>query len=356
MKIVFVLPDMPGGGTERVVSLLAEEFVGRGFQVSIVLFAGSQVAYPLDERIEVVCLGEKSDGNPFVRAKRLLSMRRFYKQNAGCTIFAFSAMGAVFSVIAATGISHKLLVSERNDPSQYEHRRIRDWAYKKADRLVLQTEDVRKCFPDTWKDKIAVIPNPVPEKLPEPYQGERIKRVVSVARLEPQKNHILLITAFAEFLKTYPDYELHIFGVGELEHMLREQVSKLGLDDKITFRGFSKNVREEILDSKMYVLSSDYEGISNSMIEALALGIPVISTNCPIGGSKAYIRDGENGILVPVGDKRALCQAMKNLAGDDSLADRLSKNAIKVRDTYALANIADNFLQEIGILNGDLLS
>ena len=349
MKIVFVLPDMAGGGTERVVSLLADEYVSRGYQVSIMLFAGNQVAYPLGERIDVVHTGDTSGGNPLIRIKRLIAMRRYYKRNAGCAIFAFSAMGAVFSVIAAVGIPHKILVSERNDPRKYEHQKIRNWAYSKADKLVLQTEDMKKWFPENIRRKSAVIPNPVPQNLPEPYQGVRKKRVVSVARLEPQKNHRLLIEAFAEFLQEFPEYELHIFGIGELEETLKEKVRGLQLEDKIIFRGFSANVREEIIDSSMFVLSSDYEGISNSMIEALAMGVPVISTDCPVGGSRAYIEDENSGLLVPVGDSTALCNAMKRIAADEKLAQKLSDNAVKIRETYALSKIADRFLKEAGI-------
>lgn len=349
MKIVFVLPDMAGGGTERVVSLLANEYVNRGYQASIMLFAGNQVAYSLDERIDVVHTGDTSGGNPLIRIKRLIAMRRYYKQNAGCAIFAFSAMGAVFSVIAAVGIPHKMLASERNDPRQYKHQKIRNWAYSKADKLVLQTEDMKKCFPESIRRKSAVIPNPVPQNLPEPYQGVRKKRIVSVARLEPQKNHRLLIEAFAEFLKDFPEYELHIFGIGELEEDLKAQVRELQLEDKIIFRGFSANVREEIIDSAMFVLSSDYEGISNSMIEALAMGVPVISTDCPVGGSRAYIENETSGLLVPVGDQAALCNAMKRIVADEKLAKKLSDNAVKIRETYALPKIADRFLKEAGI-------
>ena len=194
-----------------------------------------------------------------------------------------------------------------------------------------------------------MIPNPVPQNLPEPYQGVRKKRIVSVARLEPQKNHRLLIEAFAEFLKDFPEYELHIFGIGELEEDLKAQVRELQLEDKIIFRGFSANVREEIIDSAMFVLSSDYEGISNSMIEALAMGVPVISTDCPVGGSRAYIENETSGLLVPVGDQAALCNAMKRIVADEKLAKKLSDNAVKIRETYALPKIADRFLKEAGI-------
>lgn len=349
MKIIFVLPDMPGGGSERVVAMLANDFVKKGLEVSILLFAGSSVAYPLDHRIEVVIVGERSGGDPWLRIRRLVRMRQFYRRNRGCYIFSFCVMGTVFSVLAAAGIPHRMLVSERNDPTRIPHQKLRNWAYRKAEKLVFQTQDMKECFDTDIRQKSVVIPNPVPDNIPDPFLGERKKRIVSVGRLEPQKNHRLLIEAFSEFHREYTDYQLHLFGVGELENELRKQVERLNLNNSVVFRGFSSNVKEEIRDSAMFVLSSDYEGISNSMIEALSMGIPVISTDCPVGGSRAYIQDGVNGLLVPVGDGKALVEAMRRVAGDRLLSAKLSSNAAKVKEKYGLSEIADRFLEEAGI-------
>lgn len=349
MKIVFVLPDMPGGGSERVVALLANEYIKRGYSVAILLFAGKQVAYPLDERIEIVIAGEPSAGNPLIQLKRLFRMRRYYKKNRGCYIFSFCVRGSIFSVLAAAGIPHSLLVSERNDPTHFSGKRLRDWSYRKADKLILQTEDMKRCFSKDIQKKSAVIPNPVSDNMPEPYRGERKKQVVAVGRLQPQKNHKLLLESFADFQKSYPDYELHIFGVGELEKTLKQLAEELHISNKVVFRGFSSSVQKEIWDSAMFVLSSDYEGISNSMIEALAMGVPVISTDCPAGGSRMYIKNNVNGILVPVGDKKALSEAMKKLAGNPEFAKQLSENGEKIKEQYGLEKIADKFLQEAGI-------
>lgn len=349
MKIVFVLPDMPGGGSERVVAMLANEYVKRGLEVAILLFAGKQTVYPLDKRVEIYIAGEASGGNPIIRIKRLIKMRQFYRDNKNCYIFSFCVMGTVFSVLAAAGIPHRLLVSERNDPTRIPHQKLRNWAYRKAEKLVFQTEDMKDCFPEDIKRKSVVIPNPVSDGMPAPYMGERKKQVVSVARLQPQKNHKLLLEAFAKFVKIYPEYELRIFGIGELEGELRNQAKDLQIGDKVRFEGFSSNVKEEIWDSAMFVLSSDYEGISNSMIEALAMGIPVVSTDCPVGGSRMYIDDGISGLLTPVGDSAALCDAMVKIAGDHELALKLSLNGTKIKERYSLEKIADKFLEEAKI-------
>ncbi|MDE5933873.1 MAG: glycosyltransferase, partial [Lachnospiraceae bacterium] len=193
MKIVFVLPDMPGGGSERVVAMLANEYIKRGYETAILLFAGKQTAYPLDDRIEVFIAGEPSAGNPFIQLKRLFRMRRYYKKNKNCYIFSFCVRGSIFSVLAAVGIPHRLLISERNDPTRISGKRLRDWSYRKAEKLILQTDDMKKCFSEDIQKKSAVIPNPVSNDMPEPFLGERKKQIVAVGRLQPQKNHKLLL-------------------------------------------------------------------------------------------------------------------------------------------------------------------
>lgn len=127
-----------------------------------------------------------------------------------------------------------------------------------------------------------MIPNPVEIGGTKVWAGMREKRIVAVGRLEPQKNHKLLIEAFACFREQDPEYTLELYGKGSMERELRDLTESLGIASSVIFRGFSEHVREEIRGAAMYVLSSDYEGISNSMLEALALGVPVIATDCPL--------------------------------------------------------------------------
>lgn len=345
-KIVFVIPDMPGGGTERVVALLANEYAARGIAVSILLFAGHRTAYLLDGRIEVVSLGEPSGGSVGKRIERIRRMRAYYRANRGCRIWAFSVMGAVFSAVAIAGHGkeHAFLVSERNDPDRYEHPHIRNFFYRGADRIVCQTQDAVRSFPKTVRRKAQVIPNPVELDGTKVWTGEREKRIVAVGRLEAQKNHRLLLQAFARFHARYPQYRLELYGKGSLEEALRALAGELGIDKHVIFRGFSGQVREEIRGAAMYVLSSDYEGISNSMLEALALGVPVIATDCPCGGSRTYIQTDRNGLLVPVGDVTALSDAMLRLAGDPQLGLRFGQEGRKLKEQLSVTKIADRFL------------
>lgn len=344
MKIVFVIPNMSGGGTERVVAHLANEYCRRGIETAILLFAGRETAYPLDDRIEIVSVGGPSAGSLSVRIKRLRAMRQYYTKNKNCQIWAFSVMGAVFSVIAAFGLKHFFLVSERNDPDRYDHKIIRNLAYRFADVIVCQTKYAVDAFPGSIRRKAVVISNPVDVEGLQPYEGIRDHRIVAVGRLEPQKNHKLLLRAFAEFYKTHSEYTVELYGKGVLEAELKSLAQTLGIEKNVCFHGFSDRVKEEINNAAMYVLSSDYEGISNSMLEALALGIPVIATDCPIGGSEMYIENGVNGLLVPVGEVRPMADAMSRIADDREFGARIGREGCKLREHNQIGRIADLFL------------
>ena len=349
MKIVFVVPDMAGGGTERVISLLANEYVRRGIDTAILSFAGSQQAYSLDERVETVSAGAPSGGSLKVRFARLLFMRRYFKTNRNCYIFSFSTIGTGFIVLSTIFMKRRMLVSERTDPRSCDHKPYRDFFYGFCDALVCQTKDAVSCFPKKLQKRARVIANPVDAALPERFIGERRKSIATAGRLEPVKNHRMLIEAFSIFAKDHPDYTLDIYGQGSLEEELKRYTVELGIQKKVVFHGFCRNVKEIIRDSSMFILSSNYEGVSNSMIEALAMGVPVIATDCPIGGSRTYIHDGENGLLVPVGNADRMAEAMSKLSENSELSEKFSKKSINIRKECSVEKIADQMLEASGI-------
>lgn len=346
-KIVFVIPDMAGGGTERVVSLLANEYCKRGIETAILLFAGHETAYRLDDRIEVVSMGMPTHGSFRARLERIRKMRKYYQENKNCQIWSFSSVGAVFTALTTWGQKHAFLISERSDPNKINYKTIRNLAYRFADVIVCQTKEAIESFPRGVAKKSVVLPNPIDIGDLMPYDGERKKRIVAVGRLQYPKNHQLLLRAFADFEKAYPDYTLELYGKGNQEAELRELSAQLGIAQKVIFHGFTDKVLEEINSAAMYVLSSDYEGVSNSLLEAIALGIPTIATDCPIGGCRMYIENGKNGLLVPVGDAAQLAEAMKRIAGDAVFAESLSAEGRKMREENRVSQVADRFLDTI---------
>lgn len=349
-KIVFVIPNMTGGGTERVISLLSNEYVKMGYEVAIMQFAGYEKAYELNEQIEDFSIATQSKGNPLIWFKRILDMRKYFKQNEGGYIFAFCVMGAVFSVISTLGLKNYILVGERNNPESCNMPRLRNWAYHRANKITFQTEYGITYFDKKIAKKAVVIPNPIDEsQIPERFEGTRKKWVCTVGRLHKQKNQKLLLEAFREFQQQFPEYELHVFGQGELQEELKQQADTLGISSKVVWHGFCANVKEEIKDSRMFVLSSDYEGISNSMLEAIAIGVPTITTDCPIYGARCYIQNEVSGILTPVGDRKALVEAMVKVAEDDEFAEKLSVNGSAIRNQYSVTGIAKRFLNAAGL-------
>ena len=337
MKVIFTIANMVGGGSERVISILSNQFVKRGIDVSILMTAGNTIEYTLDSKVETVSMGGTSGGSMLKRVERIKNIRNYFEkpENKDAVLIAFGPGTSFYTWLSDIGLKHRLIISERNDPGACPHPILRNFIYKQAEKIVFQTFQAKDCFPKGISKKGVVIPNPIRPDIPDKYTGERRKTVVAVGRLDEQKNYPLLLKAFKDFLKKYPEYELHIFGKGHLENNLKAiAIEELGLGDKVVFEGFCKDVNNRIKDAGMFVLSSDYEGISNALIEAMALGLPVISTDCPIGGSSMCIENGKNGLLVPVGGENSLCEAMCKLAQDSELADELGENASKIRDRF----------------------
>ena len=213
--------------------------------------------------------------------------------------------------------------------------------------MVCQTPDVMQQFPDKLRKKSVVIPNPVSEQLPEPYTGLKKKKIVSVGRFTDQKNFPMLINAFAEFHREYPEYELFIYGKGPKEDEIKNLVKKKRIESSVHFPGFVDDIIDEIKDAEIYVSSSNFEGISNSMIEAMAMGLAVICTDCPVGGARLMIENGVNGILIPVGDVNKLFEQIKRLAMISEIRYQLGINAINVRKNYSVDEIATRWINLI---------
>lgn len=346
-KVTFVCLHLGKGGAERVMCILANYFSRNGYDVKMVLLYEDLVEYELSKDIQIVFLGLHKSKSIIRRVLQLTKLRSALREDECIIAFITAAIRDV--VIATLGQRKRIIVSERNSPKQdaahWYQKLIRLFSYCLADICVFQTEEAKSYYPKRVQNKGVIIPNPIRLDIPDRYEGVRSKRIVAAGRLEEQKNFQMLIRSFSKLTREFSDYDLYIYGKGSLEKQLRELAEQLGVSDKVFFPGFVQNVNELMRDAAIYVSSSNYEGISNSMNEALAMGMPAICTDCPAGGARLMIKDRENGLLIPVGDEDALYESMKTVLSDHAFAQKLADNAYKVRDEYSIEKIADQWIR-----------
>lgn len=327
-KVVFVTHRLGGGGSERVLTIVANGLKRLGHDVTIVTFTHSSQAYQTE--CEVVELSYTSKFN------QITSLRSQLRRLKPDTVIAFEYFVGIKTVMATRGLKCKVIVSERNDPhnldSQPLKKQVRNLAYLLADVLVCQTDDAKAFFSDRIQKNAVIIMNPIKENLPSWDFEKTTKTIINFCRLEKQKNIPLLIEAFEQVQEAYPEYALAIYGEGKEQQRIEALIKEKQLTEAISLQPFSKEIHNIAARCAMFVSSSDFEGLSNSMIEAMAMGMPVICTDCPIGGARMMIDDNRNGMLVPVRDADRLAQAMLALIEDDEKARRLGKNAYEVRE------------------------
>lgn len=327
--VIFVSNSLAKGGAARVICVLASEFVQQGLNVGIAVYSQHDGEYELP--LDVAKEYGPANGMKLSKAKRILWLRDLVKCNPKATIIAFEYFVNMQTIVACIGLPNKVIISERNDPSRVGNAPRTNWLrerlYRHADMLVCQTDDAAAYFSD--KVNKCVILNPIKDNLPEPYQGERRHAVVTFCRLEKQKNLDMLVYAFDEFVKSHDDYTLEIYGDGSEREHLEQLVYTLNLEEKVSINHGRSDIHQVVRDAAMFVLPSNYEGLSNSMLEAMAIGMPVICTDCPCGGARMVIKNGINGILVPVGDRASLVKAMSTIVQIEAEGKKISGEGIK---------------------------
>lgn len=350
MKFLFVASSMNFGGAERVMSILSNAWCDKGCEVKILLTATSaHSSYILNNKVELLsCHDEKKGGIPhFTIVKAIRSLCKAWKPDA---IISFYNDVAALAAVAITGLHIPLIYSERNDPNRVNQRKI-DKIYRKivenkADKFVFQTTGAQKCYPKNVQEKSVVIINPLDTtSFPVHDFFHEKKEIVAVGRLEAQKNQKLLIDAFSLIADEFPDYRVVLYGEGSLREELESHIKELNLQKKVLLPGAKDGIQEYIRDAALFVLSSDYEGIPNALIEAMAIGLPCISTDCSPGGARELIQNEVNGIIVPCNALEELKNQMRRVLNNRELAQRIGSNALNVRARTDKSSIAEEWLR-----------
>ncbi|MDY4948213.1 MAG: glycosyltransferase family 4 protein [Clostridium cadaveris] len=346
MKILFFISNLKGkGGAERALCGIANEFQRNGYDVTILVEHGKkdEVAYELLSDIHYRFVpNNKKNNNIFEHSIQIRNI--ILNEIKPDIVISFLALSNIRLLTAIKKRGIPIVVCERNnpvtDPTSKIKQILRNYLYKYANHIIVQTQDAKKYFSKNLQDKITIIPNFVDcEKLPQFFEVNRKKKIVSVGRLSKQKNQQLLIDAFCTSDAISKGYELIIYGTGNLYKELKKKIIENKVEDKIYIHNPIDNLLETIKSDEIFILSSDYEGMPNVLIEAMCLGMACISTNCPCGGPEYLIEDHINGILIPVGKKEEMVRAINELINDEKLRLKLGNNAIKIREKLSLKKI-----------------
>ena len=345
LNIVFVMGPLRFSGAERVILSLANNLVANHKISIIALYPQDDCPYNdyLDNRIQCILLDYHQ--NFFKRnICRFMGIRSAVKKQKSDVVVAFGSTYSPLAVFSMLGSGIPVVVSERTNPAvdPWSVACLKKILYHLASGVVCQTQDGKEFFSKAIQQKSTVIPNPIAASaIPEVHQGQRRKDIVTVGRLDmTHKNHLLLIRAFVRIAAEFPDHNLVIYGEGPSRCVLEDEVQKFSFQQRIFLPGAIPDAPNRIKDASLFVLSSDTEGMPNALIEAMAVGLPVISTDCPCGGPRFLIQDGENGLLTPVGDVDKMAEAMQRMLNNPEASEAMGKKARGILEILAPEKIA----------------
>jgi glycosyltransferase involved in cell wall biosynthesis len=353
--IAIVITGLSFGGAERVTTYLANYFAERGRSVHLITLTPGEPAYQLAEAISVTELKQNTGRIALLRYGRLVwSIRQELKRIQPSIVLGMMSFAGSLGAIANLGLKTPFIISERNDPytstitTSFEKKIFR-WIYRHyTTKAIFQSKAAKSYYFSLEDPRGVVIPNPLfIDQMPKPNKTiVRSHTIVSAGRLNHQKNYPLLITAFKEVHAHYPEYRLVIYGEGDERNALENLVAKLGLNEVVLLPGIERDIFTKLQETEIFVLSSDFEGMPNALLEAMAMGLPCITTDYSRGRG-TVITDGENGLIVPIRDSEALVEAMLSLITSDALAERIARAAVAIRTELDASTICERWLDEL---------
>lgn len=357
--IVFLTLSMMRGGAEGVIARLCNECFGGKYRITIITCMNRPVEYPLDEKIELVCLEDEGAvyqnmGERFMKRRKRL--RSLLDNMAPDLLISFLPEPNFLILSLKARYRFPVIISVRNDPQKEYANKVyyllMRLFYPKADGYVFQTKQAGEYFSFSGHitDTMRIIPNPLGKDYLYLHKAEkRERKIVHVGRLDEQKNQKMLLHACREVFEKYPEYTLEIYGEGKLKTELERIRDELGLQKKVFFCGNVPDLRDRIHNASVFVLPSDYEGMPNSLMEAMAMGIPVVATDCPCGGPASLIENGKTGRLVPVGQKDDFTEAIIEILDNMQMAEDMADAEIKRMVEFYPENIYPLWLDYVRI-------
>jgi len=365
MKILLLTSSLGAGGAERVATTLCNAWSARGDQVTLMpTFSGhGECFYELSSTVRIVYLADlvSRRKKSFVnQITRLRALRRFIATERPDVIVSFLSNVNVAAVVASVGLGIPVVVCERTDPFVRQISRLLRLAcrftYPLADALMVQTQAVATKYASSSWDlrRVRVIPNPISRQMLDLQHHDSVdgrKRLIAVGRLDEGKQFGMLIKVFASLSRRHTNWSFRIFGEGPLRPVLQQQISALGLTGRVELPGRTMSIGEELVEADAFVLTSNYEGFPNALLEAMAVGLPCVTYDCP-SGPREMSMEGKVAILVPLNDEQALGLALQRLMLDADLRQALGSSArASVIERFALDKVLeqwDSLFEEVG--------
>ena len=318
LNIAFISASIKGGGTERATVNLVNGFCHKE-GINAFLFSGviQENEYCLEPKVVRCCILRNKLFDDLNELRKCIKKNNIYSNICVC-------------LLKRKNVHTKFVISERNAPKHdflsWKSKLLRFLLYRRADGYVFQTNEAKQFYSKKIQQKGIVIHNSIKVDIPLKSDANK-KEIVAIGRLMPQKNYEMLLKAFAIVHKRYPEYILRIFGEGEKLVELQEIAFELCIENNVVFEGYCTDVHRKIVDSEIYVLSSDFEGMPNALMEAMAMGFPVVSTNCYGGGAAELIENGINGLLSPVNNEIAFADNIIGIIDNANLKKNISEAA-----------------------------
>ena len=319
MKIMLTISTLTGGGAERVVSVWANELAENNYDVSVLLSGRSENEYPLSNKVKVCTVALWY--NDYVKLSKFEQLRRrrnILKQEAPDYLISFLPHIQIWSMISSWRLRVKRIETIRISPwhASINEKRLAAFFWKKcfktSYKIILQSNDQMDFFDIQIQKKCIVIPNPISDVYENIFKTDfsnKATKIIAVGRVSKQKNYKMMIKAMDIVCRKYPEVQLKIYGAedGELIEQYQELIEEMRLQNNVFFMGRHAKLEEIYKENDIYLLSSNFEGMPNALVEAMASQLVCISTDCKTG-PRDLIEDGHNGFLVPVKDYKYMAQ------------------------------------------------
>lgn len=367
-KVCFVINNLGGGGAQRVFINILRHIDRSKFDPHLILFQKKNfekkgdLLFDLPSDINVRVLRSEKYRR-FLKWFYFLKLAKLLKAEGPDAVVSFmwKPNAAVLLSKKMSRTKAKIIISERGSTAIYNGRFVNfqrslaiRFFYPKAEKIIFPSRDMANKIVKSYgieKQKVNIIPNPVDiatiteraqERIEDSVYQAKNNIIISIGRLGKEKGFAYLIRAISLLSKNDIDCKLVILGEGAEENNLYNLSKELNIEDRVRFLGFRSNPYKYLARSKIFVLSSLYEGFPNVLLEAMALGVPSIATRCPTGPEE-IITDEVNGLLIPQADEKALANAIKKLLLDKDLRKMLGEAARKRAEDFRVEKIIKHY-------------